>query len=594
MKLFHHTSVLLSISIRLLGLALFCSMVFSLPSLGQFVAREYKINRIVLEYGGVSDDLPSFDTLKTVEVSFSENSISVEEFVQGLNDPLSLDLREIQELSQLPVQYLKSLGYEGLLAFPDPKQIDPFSGKDLRQGDDQSLRILVWVSRIQAVVFENKGIDQDLFEHLEQIGQSAFSSQSAKGNPLKSQQLRFWKRFGSSSSRTAVTNLIPGDRPGEVKALVKLRALPATTGGIQASNAGTDTTGKWIMGGSVRHHRLIGRDDDLQLSYLSSDTQERQSFNAKYSFPIAYPEVLGFGLQVGYSMYDASSFALTQIDFEGQTKLIDLSLQWKPLELEQANHQWSFEFGLKAESLEAENSMVAGRATAELLTPRVAAVLRTKSTHLRTMSKVALRRNIHEISPADRTLLGGVNAVDQATRLSISHMESLQVGRWLRDNFSADGLPAEWDSHLLFLRISADLALESGRYLPQHQFIGGGTGSVRGYPESPIAGDSGYSASLEYRIPIAEIEMGEEIGNMKSALVPFVDWAETFVNDPLSYESDRSILGAGIGWDMKFSSGLQARLDYAKPVREITSGGSVMEGTRSSDDRVHARISWEF
>ena len=136
-------------------------------------------------------------------------------------------------------------------------------------------------------------------------------------------------------------------------------------------------------------------DDDLHLSYSSSDTRESQGFNAKYSYPIVYPEVLGLGVEVGYSMYDASSFAITQIDFDGKTEMLDLSLDWKPLELDHANYQWAYEFGLKAERLEAENSLISGRASAELITPRMALVLLTKGTHLRTQSKIELRRNLH-------------------------------------------------------------------------------------------------------------------------------------------------------------------------------------------------------
>ena len=77
-------------------------------------------------------------------------------------------------------------------------------------------------------------------------------------------------------------------------------------------------------------------------------------------------------------------------------------------------------------------------------------------------------------------------------------------------------------------------------------------------------------------------------------LIPFVDWSETFVNDPLSYESDRSLLGAGVGIDLRFSGGLRARLDFAKPLRDVTQGGTTLEGTGSGDSRVHAMIRWDF
>ena len=62
----------------------------------------------------------------------------------------------------------------------------------------------------------------------------------------------------------------------------------------------------------------------------------------------------------------------------------------------------------------------------------------------------------------------------------------------------------------------------------------------------------------------------------------------------MPYESDRRIAGAGLGLEMKFSKGLQARIDVAKPLREIRNGGTTLEGTRSGDNRVHALVVWKF
>ena len=228
-----------------------------------------------------------------------------------------------------------------------------------------------------------------------------------------------------------------------------------------------------------------------------------------------------------------------------------------------------------------------------MLTPRMVLHLDTKGSYLRTMTKIQIRRNVLNIPELDRSLLGGVGVVDQSTRLKINHLESLKIGKWMRENLNAN-LPAYWERHHLISKLSADLGLEDERHLPQHQFISGGTGSVRGYPESPIAGDHGYHISVEYRIPFASGDAGPELGKVSSTLIPFMDWAETFVANPLSYESDRSILGGGIGLEMKFSKGLQARLDFAKPLREIKNGSTILEGTRSSDERVHALMVWEF
>ena len=375
--------------------------------------------------------------------------------------------------------------------------------------------------------------------------------------------------------------------------VVKLGLSQKQGGSVFASNAGTETTEKWIFGGMYFYNQISELDDDLQFSYLSSDTQERKALNVKYSLPLKDPQVLNLDLQAGYSSYDASSFAITRIDFEGETHSLDFALRWNPLGWEQENYQFGFEFGLRGEKVEAENSLISGRADAEMLTPRMALRLDTKGSYLRTMTKVEIRRNVIDIPVLDRSLLGGVDAVDKSTRLKVNYIESLKVGKWIRDHLN-DELPAYWDRHVVISKFSADLGLENKRHLPQHQFIGGGTGSVRGYPESPIAGDHGYSLSVDYRIPVASGDAGPGLGKVAGTLIPFFDWAETFVSNPLSYESDRSIAGAGLGLEMKFSEGLQARLDFAKPLREINNGGTIVDGTRSSDNRIHALMVWEF
>ena len=86
----------------------------------------------------------------------------------------------------------------------------------------------------------------------------------------------------------------------------------------------------------------------------------------------------------------------------------------------------------------------------------------------------------------------------------------------------------------------------------------------------------------------------DDVDGVYGTFIPFVDWSEIFVNDPLPYESDHSLLGAGIGLDLRFASGLRARLDFAKPLREISNGGTILDGTRSGDHRVHALTKWDF
>ena len=112
----------------------------------------------------------------------------------------------------------------------------------------------------------------------------------------------------------------------------------------------------------------------------------------------------------------------------------------------------------------------------------------------------------------------------------------------------SDSRPGEYaQRHLLSFRMKVDWALDSGATSSQHQFITGGTGSVRGYPESPAAGDHGYFASVEYRFPFLLLDGPSDAGKLAWSLIPFVDFAQTFVNDPFFLRS-RSNFGGGGAW----------------------------------------------
>lgn len=573
---------------------LLCSFLFYTINciFGQADRLKYEIKSLLFSYGGNSEDLPSLEPLINIELSVGGQKFSPKE-LKDTDQTIYLDLRGLQQVAQLPLQYLKSLGYEGLIAFPDPNQIDPISGKDLRTSVDRNLRIVIWVSRIKQVEFTNVGMKDGIFSRLRSLGEENFTLQSEKDDRLRIDHLRFWKRIGNRSSRTAITNLLPTEQPGVIKANVSLGLRKKQGGRLFATNSGTDSTGKWILGGAFFYNQVTELDDDLEVSYISSDTQERQAFNLKHSFPIIYPNVLNFETTAGYSFYDASSFAITRVDFEGNAKTIDLNLRYSPIEWEYQNYQVSLEIGVKGEDMEAKNSLILADAEAQLLTPRIAVNLTTQSQYVRSFSKLEVSKNYKDITAQDRFLFGGYKTDEKAARLNFDSMLSIKAGKWMVDNMDTE-LDDSWNGHLALLRLSASLGLENTRYMPQHQFISGGSSSVRGYPESIISGDHGYFLSLDYQIPVYRSNKQTALGSYTSSLIPFIDWGESFVNDPLSYESDHSILGAGLGVEVKFSKGLKARLDFSKPIKEVKSSGTIVEGTNSSDNRVHAMLIWDF
>ena len=123
-------------------------------------------------------------------------------------------------------------------------------------------------------------------------------------------------------------------------------------------------------------------------------------------------------------------------------------------------------------------------------------------------------------------------------------MLSIKAGKWMIDNMTQSLKIHEW--YLALLRLSASSFWKTPAICPRPVYIRGKL-SVRGYPESIISGDHGYFLSLDYQIPVYRSNKQNGLGSYTSSLIPFIDWGESFVNDPLSYESDHSILGAGWG-----------------------------------------------
>ena len=109
---------------------------------------EYPVSRIFYEYGSDVTDLPNLEELRSTFVSFDESQeeISMNSLIDGRTKIHDLSHRDLFNPSEIPLQYLKSLGYEGMVAFPSPDDIHPVSGKDLREIGDTSLTIKIWVS----------------------------------------------------------------------------------------------------------------------------------------------------------------------------------------------------------------------------------------------------------------------------------------------------------------------------------------------------------------------------------------------------------------------------------------------------------------
>jgi hemolysin activation/secretion protein len=128
---------------------------------------------------------------------------------------------------------------------------------------------------------------------------------------------------------------------------------------------------------------------------------------------------------------------------------------------------------------------------------------------------------------------------------------------YTRINLDAFRIQRAGSSNKLFLIVRGSGQIATAPLVVAEQFNLGGPDSVRGYMQSEVLGDSGYSASAELRI-----SMGK---NIQGAL--FVDHGTAYLNKPLPSErAITSLTGAGVGARMKVGKEGSVRLDWGFPL----------------------------
>jgi hypothetical protein len=555
------------------------------------IKAEYMVSRVFYQYTGIDKNLPELSKLRSAIVSLGDpgEKISLDSLIDGRTKIRNLTDRDLFKLSEVPLQYLKSFELEGIVAYPSPEDIHPVSGLDLRESGDTSLTINIMVSHLGSVSVNSKSENNSSAERISRQILNYLEKKEFVGKPIKKELIDTLRLYSSHRSRSAKVHLSAREEPGVVDAVLSLNEdLDRPRFLLSAANTGKESTGEWIFSGTYFNDQLTGMDDTLGVSYMFSNTMERHAFNTSYYLPFFPEKTLGMGLSLGYSTYDASTFSVTEIDFEGDSFFLDLALDASPVSLIEESISLGFEAGLNLENVSAFNS-ITGSASLVNITPRLGITLHAKQKNRTSRSSIVLKGNVNSISESDQLVIGGLNTSDTYGRVILRHYESWKIARMLL----SDSGPY-LDRHLFSAKFEANWSLGGQRHLPAHQFIAGGSHSVRGYPEFIAAGDSGYLISLEYRIPFYLSEEGESRELNAFSIIPFFDFGSTHVNRPFAYEEDHNLVGLGLGLEFQLPYGAYARVDFAKPLNELSVIGVPIDGTVSDDYRIHGNIRWKF
>ena len=505
-------------------------------------------------------------------------------------------------------------GLMGVFVTFDPEQISDkpqTQGKDLRPDDDRSLTIDIAVGRVQELrtlasgdrIPDEDRINHPLHRHIIDNAPLKGADESEEGDLLWRQDLEdYFLYLSRHPGRNVEASVGAASQPGGVGLDFMVWESKPLSLFMEFSNTGTQQEGYFRQRYGLFTSQLTGNDDTFSLEYLTSDFSASNAVFAEYTAKIPGTDRMRWSIGGDWSEFYADEFGVLDDAFTGNSWSINASAT--------ANIAQNGAFfldlvgGIRLQHLEVTNNLLLTQAEANFLIP----YLMLQADHLGDWSNFSgsLGIEFNLTGHDELTLLELGSRLDAANRWARMNWSAVQyffLEPLLNPAGFADPNTPETSTlaHEVMLYFGGQYSFGS-RLLPQFQQVIGGMYSVRGYPQSVAAGDSSIVAKAEYRyhIPRAFAVNPEPIelfgGQFRAApqhvygrtdwdliLCGFLDYGMVIPADPLFFESNETLIGAGVGLEFLFRTNFRFRLDWGFPLRDLPSAG-----VEAGDERLYA------
>ena len=506
----------------------------------------------------------------------------------------------IQHIATSVLTHLNDTGLAGVWVGAHPGDIDPRTGEDLRTGKSGRLRLLIQtavVGKVRTVArgervgaeesINNPAYDWMLEESPVKPGASWTESGLLNRNTI-GDYARFLSRHPSRRVDIAVSPI--QDEPGAVALDYIVQELKPITAWAQATNTGTEQTADWRASFGLQHNQIMGKDDQIELFYSTAGFDSTQNLSANYEAPIMSNRKVRFRMNGGWNKYTASDVGFGELDFKGKGYSFGISGVHN---IRQSGSLFvDLVYGLSFENSEVDNQVVGREGEGNFLFPMIGLEWERYTRFGNTLGGVSVRHNVFAIDPEDLDALGRTLAEDEFTVLSWYFSHNFYIDRIFDKESTAL-------AHEVALSIGGQTSFGT-RVPPNYQKTIGGMYTVRGYPESIISGDNVAHGSLEYRMHIPQL-MGVSkdpgtgpifggpfrylpqypygVTDWDLALKGFVDVGWAGAADKLDYEFDETLLGVGVGFDLRYRRNVFVSVDWGVAMKDtkypvVTDGSS--------------------
>lgn len=597
----------------------------------------YPVSRFLLEYKSEHPEQPSLEHVTDWVVTLG---VAAGGFVTPREGLPTVEMRigdivegtggnfyrsGINEVCRGIVAALNDVGLIGISVQMHPEDIDEGTGADKRGGARPEMRVIVWTGKVGQVRSISSGdrlqgdVEGDPASRIDSDDpvQTRVREQSPlqPGDLLRRDLLdNYVARLNRHPGRRVDVAISPGSEPEQVVVDYLVAESKPWSLYAQLSNTGTDTTAEWRERFGFVHNQLTGHDDILRIDYTTANFSESHALLLSYEFPVLSDRVRvrAYG---SYTEFTASDVGNSTDDFEGETVSLGgeiIGTLWQ--------HREAFLDAYGGLRWKTEQIGEAGGSGGDenFVVPYLGLRFERFTESMGTFVDIGLEAQwdaLSQIDERDIQELGRPEVDESWEVLKFSAEQSV----FLEPLFNPSGYRGEAGkgpstlAHELVASVRGQHAF-GYRLIASEEEIAGGMFTVRGYPESVIAGDSMVIGSLEYRFHLPRalgkeenpgMFMGRRMGMFGNnfrwqpqqdfgradwdlILKGFVDAARSKNGEGTSITEDNyTLLGAGVGVELQVKRNFTMRLDWGFALRGVDDPANEID---SGDNRVHFSV----
>lgn len=513
----------------------------------------------------------------------------------------------VQEVLQATRDYLTERGYLGIFVSPDGQALDRATrepaavGLVIVTGVVTEMRTLAAGDRIP------EGPERENHpKHQRILDRSPVQPLSPGEDLMRRQTLdEYVYRLSRHPGRRVDIGIAPAERELTYSLDYIVSESKPLLLYAQVANTGTKQTSRWQQRFGLFHTQLTNNDDILSVDYLTTGFDDVHSVNASYEAPLFRSDRLRWKVFGNYGEFTASDVGFPALEFTGRNWGVGGELIWNVYQRDQ--YFLDLVGGLRYMDVKVENffsGFAFSRGSQDFLIP-----------YAGVRSEKITRESSFRFSGIFEWNIPGATSVDRQELESLGRVDPDRdwlVFRWdLLKTFYLEPIVnrAAWEdvstpesstlAHEIALGFRGQYAFDN-RLIPQEENAVGGLYTVRGYPESVTAGDTVLIGTGEYRFHIPrvfqpELEPGEFLGqsfrwspqyaygqtDWDLILRGFVDVARVLNSERLGFETNDTLVGAGIGLEFQYKRNLNVRVDWGHALKSLD------DRVRSGSNRVH-------